>query len=149
MTKHLHIPPICLLVSGLAMWLADRFVPLYNFNTPILEQAGALLIFGGFILLGLAAAQMLKQDAAIHPHDEPKALVTNGLFKWSRNPIYLGMLIALIGWACRLNSLSPFIGPPLFAWWIAKHFIRPEEQKLIAKHDSRFRRYMATTRRWL
>lgn len=131
------------------MWVLGRFAPIARFDADFLGQAGAMLIFGGFILAASSAAQMLKQNAAIHPHDEPKALVTNGIFKWSRNPIYLGMLIALIGWACHLGSLTPFVGPPLFGSWISKHFIRPEEQRLIAKHETRYRQYMATTRRWL
>lgn len=131
------------------MWAADRFVPLLDVNNWLIEQIGIGLLIAGFGVAGLAAFHMRKHEAAIHPHDEPTNLVTNGIFKWSRNPIYLGMVISTVGWACYLGTLTPLLGPPLFAIWIDRRFIRPEERRLVAKFDGRFRRYMATTRRWI
>lgn len=146
---HLHIPPVCLLVAAVTMWLLDRFIPLFRLDLTFLAQAGTILMFGGIVFVGLAAAQMLKRRAAIHPHDEPTTLVTDKIFAVSRNPIYLGMLIALVGWALHLNSLAPFLIPPLFAWWITQHFIKPEEQRLKAAFGEPFESYTSKVRRWL
>jgi len=147
--KHLHVPPVCLLIAAVAMGLLDRIVPIVRFDMPFVAQAGAILIFAGIVWVGLAAAQMLKRRAAIHPHDAPTTLVVDGLFTISRNPIYLGMLMALSGWAMQLASLAPFAGPPVFAWWITQHFIRPEEQRLEAAFGAPYEAYRRQVRRWL
>ena len=73
----------------------------------------------------------------------------NGLYAYSRNPIYLAMIICLTGIATLLGSLTPFIVGPLFAWSIQRNVIAAEEQMLESTFDETYRQYKQRVGRWL
>jgi protein-S-isoprenylcysteine O-methyltransferase Ste14 len=75
--------------------------------------------------------------------------VTGGVFRWSRNPMYLGMLVALAGWAAYLANATAFLLLPAFVAYLNRFQIRPEEQALLARFGPPYSEYMATVRRWI
>jgi protein-S-isoprenylcysteine O-methyltransferase Ste14 len=75
-------------------------------------------------------------------------LVTNGLYKYSWNPMYLGLLVMLIGWDLYLSSLSPLLLLPLFVWILTKQQIIPEEIIMMDKFGQEYEDYQKHVRRW-
>jgi protein-S-isoprenylcysteine O-methyltransferase Ste14 len=110
---------------------------------------GAALIFGGFAITVYADWQFKRANTPVHPYERPLTLVTQGVFGFTRNPMYLGLTIALLGIAMVLGTLTPFVVPPLFAWLITVRFIRSEEAILSAQFGETYNEYARRVRRWL
>jgi protein-S-isoprenylcysteine O-methyltransferase Ste14 len=83
------------------------------------------------------------------PFTQSTALVTGGIYRWTRNPMYLGMMSGLIGLAVLLGTLSAFLPIPLFVWQIRRKFVLPEEAFLEGIFGGRYLEYKARVRRWL
>jgi protein-S-isoprenylcysteine O-methyltransferase Ste14 len=112
------------------------------------DLAGVWLVGLGVLITLLAAAQMALAQTTIIPRRDPSALVTSGLFAWSRNPIYLSDLIILLGailWLDAVLALPLLAG---FVWLIQTRFIRDEEARLTAAFGPEFDLWAARTRRW-
>jgi protein-S-isoprenylcysteine O-methyltransferase Ste14 len=84
----------------------------------------------------------LKPDAA-------SSLVQTGVFRFTRNPMYLGLLLTLAGWAVYLGHTLPFLALPLFAWYITRFQIKPEERILTEVFGAQFTTYTLRVRRWV
>ena len=91
----------------------------------------------------------MRRGTTLHPFGEPTALVTDGPYRFSRNPLYLSLALLLLGAAVYLGSLTPFVVVPAFVWAINASFIRPEEAKLAAAFGDAYRDYCRRVRRWL
>ena len=92
---------------------------------------------------------MRRARTAVMPRREPSQLVTSGVFARSRNPIYLGFAMVLLGWILRLDAPLALPMLPIYVWWIETHFIRAEEAALALRFPTVFGRYMKATRRWI
>ncbi|MGB5599733.1 MAG: isoprenylcysteine carboxylmethyltransferase family protein, partial [Thiothrix litoralis] len=84
----------------------------------------------------------------IHP-ERTQALVTQGPYRYTRNPMYVGMLIILLGWSIWLGSISPFLLLPLFVWVLTKQQIIPEEKILEQTFGDAYLAYKRRVSRWL
>ena len=102
----------------------------------------------GFDLLGLLA--FFRRGTTINPLRPAKAsaLVTGGIYRITRNPMYVGMAFLLAGWAVWLGALWPFLGPVLFVAYLTRFQILPEERILRGKF-AEFDAYATRVRRWL
>ena len=80
---------------------------------------------------------------------EPSVLVVDGPFRWTRNPMYLGGVIILLGSACVLGSVTPFLAIPLFATVVRMGFIRAEERMLAERFGEEYEAYRDRVRRWI
>jgi len=92
--------------------------------------SGIILIIAGIIMTLITNSALLKNRTSIQPFETPDVLLTSGLFKLSRNPLYLGMAIAFAGVVITLGSLSPIIFPVIFVIIIDRVIIPFEENKL-------------------
>ena len=97
----------------------------------------------------LAVIEMRKWRTTVIPHMEAAHLVTSGIFKRSRNPIYLGDAFVLLGLMFRFDAPLALPILPNFVWIIEKRFIVAEEPRLRTKFGVAFHRYTQTTRRWV
>jgi len=111
--------------------------------------SGTILIGVGLMMNVIASNAFTKHKTTIKPDEEPTALVTDGLFRVSRNPMYLGAVLLLTGVAITLGSLSSFIVVPLFFFLINEIFIKSEEKMLAEKLDEAYLAYKKRVRRWL
>lgn len=144
-------PPAYMLIMAGIMWLLDKYYPLYNWLGSPWNKLG-LVIIGVAILLDIwllllffrakTTPNPMKPGNTIH-------LVTSGLYRFSRNPMYLGLLVMLIGWALYLGSLSPPAMLPLFVWLLTKQQIEPEETILMDKFSQEYKDYQQRVRRWI
>jgi len=146
--KWLDLPPIWLLGAlGLA-WGAGHLLP-----TPALGAwggwVGPLLVLFGLLLTVAAVARLARARTTIVPHRPPAALVTDGIFRWSRNPIYLADVLFLAGAVLYWGPAAPLVLVPALAWVLRVRFILPEEGRLRAAFPRAFEAYADRTRRWI
>jgi len=109
-----------------------------------------LVIAGlGFDLLGLLA--FFGSRTTINPMrpDQASALVTGGIYRLTRNPMYVGMTCLLSAWAVQLAALPAWLGPLAFVLYITRFQILPEERALAARFGAEFTDYASRVRRWL
>ena len=148
--KWIDIPPVWLLAAVIATWFIGQAQPFgLSLDFPITQLLGGLLVGAGIILMALAAMEMRKQRTTIIPHKEADSLVTSGIFKRTRNPIYLGDAAILAGLALRWDAVLALVLVPIFIWIIEKRFIILEENMLRRKFRADFAHYEQKTRRWV
>jgi len=147
--RRLDLPPLWLLGAGILAWGIAQWDPWGLSLGGWTQLPAGLLIGGGLLLILVAIAQMRQARTAVLPHREASRLVTNGIFAWSRNPIYLGMAMILLGWVLRLDAPLGLALVPIFVWLIERRFIEPEEAALSRRFGAQFQRYTQATRRWL
>jgi protein-S-isoprenylcysteine O-methyltransferase Ste14 len=131
------------------MWLLDRYAPIAEANIRVLQWAGIALIALGAALALWCAREFRRAGTPIVPFLEPTALVTRGPYRISRNPIYVGFTLALIGVAALLGSSSPFVVVPVFVWIMHRRFVEPEERLLEHRFGEVYRAYKAQVRPWI
>ena len=143
-------PPVYLVLVAFMMWLLDRYVPVFIWLDAPWTYLGLGLISVAILadLWSLALFFRAKTTPnPLHP-ERSKRLVISGLYRYTRNPMYLGMLIMLVGWWIYLGSLTPVLLLPLFVWVITKQQIEPEEAALSQTFGQAYRDYQQTVRRW-
>lgn len=145
--KPWDIPPVYFLIA-LILEFAIASPPGARFIYYPWQYLGVLFILGGFGLAISGAARFRSADTPVHPHEQPTALVTSGPYRFTRNPMYLGIFLVLVGIAFLLQRLLPFVVPFLFAWIISRRFIQPEEERLIALFGQPYEEYLGKVRRW-
>ena len=97
----------------------------------------------------MVSAEAMKARTTIIPREAPAALITGGIFRFSRNPIYLGDVLILAGVALIFGSVPGLILVPCLAWLLQERFIKGEEARLAEAFGSEFEAYMRATRRWI
>ncbi len=144
-------PPVVFLVVAAAMWAVDRVLPFARINSALLPSLALALLMAGLLLMVAAAASLILSRTTINPlrPDNASRLVTSGIFRLSRNPIYLGDLLLLAGWALWLGNALNAAGLVAFVWYIQRFQIMPEEQALQRLFGESYRAYCANVRRWL
>jgi protein-S-isoprenylcysteine O-methyltransferase Ste14 len=144
-------PPIFLLLAAASMWALNRWLPVVHWIPRPWNRAGALPAAIGFIIVVAAIARFGRARTTVNPIDPSKAtqLVTGGVFRLSRNPMYLGMVLLLVGWAAWLQSASPWLIPPLFLILITRVQIIPEEHALERLFGARYIAYRRSVPRWI
>jgi protein-S-isoprenylcysteine O-methyltransferase Ste14 len=144
-------PPIYMLIFAFGMWLMDRYIPLAEWIAQPWNRIG-------FVIMGLAFFADLsslllffRRHTTLNPmHPERSStLVTEGAYRFSRNPMYLGLLILLSGWATYLGSTSPILLLPLFVGIINIEQIHSEERALEQKFGIAYLDYKRRVRRWV
>jgi len=150
MFKWIDIPPVWL-VGALALAWVQKTHYSYGltFGPVIADLLGGLLVGGGLVLIALAFYEMRRHHTTVVPHLEASSLVTSGIYKRSRNPIYLGDSLILTGLILYWDSVLALPLIPVFFWVIERRFIFPEEERLRRKFLAQFARYAQQTRRWV
>jgi protein-S-isoprenylcysteine O-methyltransferase Ste14 len=144
-------PPLVLVLLGAAMWGLDRSVPALRIESALLKPLALLLIAAGLLLAAAAVVSFIRHKTTVNPLAPSRAshLVTTGVYAYSRNPIYLGDLLLLIALAVWLGNLLNLIVPAVFAVYITRFQIVPEERALARSFGERYTAYCAAVRRWL
>jgi protein-S-isoprenylcysteine O-methyltransferase Ste14 len=147
----LRLPPVLVVaLCGGLMWALDQAAPLVRVVAPPVTRVGWLLVLLGLGVAATAIAQFRRARTTVDPTRPAKAsaLVQGGIFRFSRNPMYLGMGVVLCGWALLLGSLSPWFVVPLFFVLLTWLQIRPEEAVLTTLFGPEYTRYCARVGRW-
>jgi protein-S-isoprenylcysteine O-methyltransferase Ste14 len=140
-----------MLLAAALMWALHRWLPLVHWIATPWNRLGALAGAAGVATAVAAFTRFRRAGTTVDPRDPSKAsrLVTHGVFRISRNPMYLGLLLLLIGWAVWLGTASPWLIPPLFVIVITVAQIIPEEQALHKLFGEQYRAYQRRVSRWI
>jgi len=149
---NLKIPPVAQgVVTLILIWLFDRYLPIYRISFIYQRVVACSLIgIGGIIgLSGILAFIKLRTTVDPRYPDKASQLVVIGIYKYSRNPMYLGILLLLTGVAAYLGALSNIVVVLFFVIFINKYQIVPEEISLQQKFGESYTQYAQNVRRWL
>ena len=147
-----RIPPPALAaaIAG-AMWATSRLAPLLQIpGASRLGTAAAVLLVGiGFSVGGVLAFRRARTTLNPTKPEQASSLVRSGVYRVTRNPMYVGLLCVLVAWAVFLSSAWALLGPLIFVLYIGRFQIAPEERALAKLFGSEFADYQAKVRRWL
>ena len=144
-------PPAVGAFAAAAMWLVSSVGPSLALDDTLRHVlAGLLVAIGlGFDLFGLHAFRAAHTTFnPLHP-ERASALVVTGVYAITRNPMYVGLLFLLLGWAVYLSAWLAFSGPILYVIYITRFQIIPEERILAGVFGERYTQYVRRVRRWL
>ena len=147
----LKIPPLALvLLFGTLMWLISA----YSAFTIASPWSSVFALAFGAVGLAIALAGVVafrRAKTTVNPltPEATTTMVTLGIYRFTRNPMYLGVLLALVGWAMYLSNILAFAFLPFFVWYMNHFQILPEERALGAKFPDAFTAYKSSVRRWL
>jgi protein-S-isoprenylcysteine O-methyltransferase Ste14 len=143
-------PAVALLVAAM-MWHLSTYEPALSLSAEMSEILILFLVIVGvsFDVCGLLAFRQLKTTINPMSPNKTSALVTGGIYRLSRNPMYVGLFLFLMAWAIQLSMLWPFIGPILFVIYITRFQITPEERVMESKFGDEYSIYKNKVRRWL
>ena len=144
-------PPIVGLVIAAGMWAIAHIPP--NMQMPELVRLVvtiALGVVGAAVALG-GVISFRRAKTTVNPlkPETSATLVSTGVYSFTRNPMYLGMALVLLAWAAYLSSIWSLLGPVLFALYITRFQIIPEERVLDRLFGAPFAEYKKRVRRWL
>ena len=146
------VPPVALtLLFALLMWLTSTYDGPLPFPLPW-RRAIAFLVCCAGLVIGLGGVVAFRRAKTTVNPITPEAtttMVTSGPYRFSRNPMYLGLLLLVIGWAVFLSNLLAFALLPLFVLYMNRFQIIPEERVLSGKFVHQFAAYKKTVRRWI
>lgn len=138
------------------LYVAIILIVLLHFIFPIVHILKIPWNLFGIIPLILGAALNLNADNAfkryqttVKPFRESNALITDGVYRYSRHPMYLGFVLILVGLSLLLGSISPYIVVIVFAILMDVVFIRAEESMLEAKFQDEWKEYKSKVKRWI
>lgn len=144
-------PPILGLGTGLAMWLITMGFPEFRLDLPLIRIVGLIIMVLGLAIDVISIAAFVRARTSLTPLTPEKAsqLVVSGLYKYSRNPMYLGLLVLLTGWGLHLSHPVAFLLLPVFVIYITIFQIKPEEKALQRKFGAAYESYCQKVRRWI
>ncbi len=146
MEKFPDLPPVWAAAFGLAAIVAARVLPILTF--PQSKLLATVFLCAGFGVILWSAFYFWKKKTPIEPHHTPKALIVEGPYRMSRNPIYLGMFLGLLGIAVWSGGLIAIVIVCFFPLVITKRFVAAEETALRGQFGQEADHYLASTARW-
>ena len=148
----LKVPPVAVvLLAGAAMWFVSAYAPSFAWQLPYQQAMALVLAAAGFVLAVLGVVSFRRAGTTVNP-TKPQAtssLVSTGIYRFSRNPRYLGFLLALVGWAVFLANALAFILVPAYVMYMNRFQITPEEKALSVMFGTEFTAYQQKVRRWV
>jgi len=148
----LKVPPVAVvLVTAGFMWLVAWAVPALEFRFPARDLVAVSLALAGAVTSALGVISFGRARTTVNPMkpESSSSLVTSGIYRLTRNPMYLGFLLVLLGWAVFLSSILAFLFLPAFIVYMNHFQIEPEERALATLFGEAFAAYKARARRWL
>lgn len=148
----LKVPPVVLvLIIALMMWGTAELIASFSFSFFVSSFVALLIAFSGVVFALLGVYQFRKQGTTVDPRipEQSASLVTSGVYQFSRNPMYVGMLLMLVGWGIYLGNIASFFMLPIFILYMNRFQIMPEETFMAEKFGLAYQQYKKSVRRWL
>jgi protein-S-isoprenylcysteine O-methyltransferase Ste14 len=133
------------------MWLASWALPAFAFAIPGRKFISLGMAVAGVVISGSGVLSFRRARTTVNPLKPESAtvLVKSGIYLLTRNPMYLGLLVILLGWAVFLANAAAFVFLPAFIWYMNRFQIEPEERALAVLFGKEFASYKSCVRRWL
>lgn len=149
MVKRVIYPPVWLLLSIISIFILNEYASGPRFTSVEGQVVGGVLLVIGLALLVVAGGLFKQAETDLIPFKNVTALVTRGVYAYTRNPMYLGMALVLLGCAVTVGASTALAIAPIFMVIIELRFIRPEEEMLLGLFPEEFPDYCARVRRWI
>ena len=150
---HLKIPPpIVALIGILLIFLSKDYVLILYLHPHLQNTLSILFLIIGFVIIFLATKEFKKSETTVNPMkpETSTSLVTSGIFKYTRNPMYLGLAFILLASCFYFSSLlGIIIYVPLFIFYITVFQIIPEEESMKSLFNDEYLNYCSKVRRWI
>jgi protein-S-isoprenylcysteine O-methyltransferase Ste14 len=143
-----YVPPVWIAPCVLIMVLLHYFFPITLYLKTPWNYLGLIPLLLSLLLTGAAAKFLASRGTTISPSGDPEKLVTSGLYRFTRNPMYLGMSLIVLGLAMFFGSLSSLLAVIIYMFIIQKLFIVNEEAILQRKFGEEYNEYCLKVRRW-
>ena len=142
-------PPLIVLVLIVSIYFSSKKIDLIII--PLQLEISIFILSAGILIFVNPVLQFIKSKTTVNPiqFEEVNKLVTSGIFKYSRNPMYLGMLMIVLSTSIFYLNIYSILTPLLFILWINKFQIKREEEFLIEKFGDEYLSYKKKTRRWI
>jgi protein-S-isoprenylcysteine O-methyltransferase Ste14 len=148
----LKIPPVALvIIIALLMWLGAAYAPGFHSQFPFQSIVGLVVGVLGITACVLGILEFKRAKTTVNP-TKPRSsssLVKTGIYRHTRNPMYLGFLLMLAGWAALTATFLSILGLSAFVIYMNRFQIEPEERALASLFGDEFRAYCSTVRRWI
>jgi protein-S-isoprenylcysteine O-methyltransferase Ste14 len=148
----LMIPPgVLVLFIALLMWLGSAVAPIFRIPVPLQATTAWIFVVLGIAAAGLGFVEFKRARTTVNPlkPGSSSTLVTRGVYRRTRNPMYLGFLLVLVGVAVATANLLAVLLLPAFVLYMNRFQIKPEERALSAMFGAQFENYCAKVRRWI
>lgn len=142
-------PPILTIIFIVIAYVAKWTIPLPFVVPSILRNIGFGLIVVGFLLGSAAFLEFRKVRTTVDPHGSVSSIVTAGIYRFTRNPIYLGFLLILIGIPLNSGTYWGLVLAPVFIYFMNSLVIEREEAYLERRFGEAYSSYKSCVRRWL
>ena len=147
--RRIIYPPIWLVIGVITIFCLDEFLPLARFTGVVGWYLGGFAIVIGLILVVHAGGMFKAAETDLVPFQNVSTLVTGGVYRVTRNPMYLGMTLVLLGTAITVGVFSALFVAPAFMGIIQLRFIKGEEAMLRELFGEEFDDYCSNVRRWI
>jgi protein-S-isoprenylcysteine O-methyltransferase Ste14 len=147
--KRRILPPVWWLLAMLLAIALHYAMPIRQLLSAPWSYSGAVLIVLGIALSAAGSGAFKRAGTPVVPFERSTALVTDGLYRFTRNPMYLGLVLSLVGVSILLGSVGAFLAIPVFVWILQTQFIAGEERFLEEIFGARYLDYKTRVRRWL
>lgn len=148
----LKIPPAVLaLLFAFAVWLVAKMAPWAVVQIPGKEWVALALWMAGLVLISAGIIAFISAKTTANPFtpESSTSLVTRGVYRLTRNPMYTGFLLMLAAWMVFLDNLLPVLLLPVFVLYMNRFQIIPEEKVLLSKFGEEYAGYLKSVRRWI
>lgn len=148
----LKVPPVIqMAISAGIMWILAVLLPALSIAIFASSRVALVLASIGVVFAILGVLAFRSAGTTVDPRipDQSSSLVTNGVYRISRNPMYVGFLLMLVGWGWFLCNIASFLLLPLFVIYMNRFQITPEERYMREKFGHEYRQYEAAVRRWI
>ncbi|KXO06912.1 MULTISPECIES: isoprenylcysteine carboxylmethyltransferase family protein [Marinobacter] len=148
----LKVPPVILtLLFGAAMWAVSRVLPSGYFAFPGKVLLFAVVLIAGIVIALMGVLAFRRAGTTVDPRTPHKtnSLVVNGVYRHTRNPMYVGFLMILAAWWLYLGSVFAALLLPLYVLYMNRFQIKPEERHMRDLFGDQFNQYAERVRRWL
>lgn len=142
-------PPHYLLLSTLSIVGIDSLLQMPFVSSAIALVGGLLFLLSGIVLAASAARLFSKAKTGIVPFSESTKLVVSGAYRFTRNPMYLGMFFCLIGVTLLVNNVLGLLVLLLFFFIIRQKFVLKEEVQMQETFGDDYAQFKARIRRWI
>lgn len=143
------LPPTYLLVAIILVLLLHFTFPVATFVQNPLNLIGLFPLLIGVALNIIADRDFKRYQTTVKPYEESATLLTEGVYRYSRHPMYLGFVLILLGISLLLGSISPYVVVLIFAILMEIVFIRVEEEMLNETFQEEWRQYKSKVRKWI
>jgi len=148
----LKVPPVAqVIITAAAMYGVSKMVPALTFS---LNGSTALAVGLGVMglslgIMGVTQFRIAQTTPNPQALEKVSSLVTSGVYQYSRNPMYVGLVLILLGWAFYLSHFLAFVLLPIFILYITRFQIQPEERMMAQKFGKTYQDYLNKVRRWI